>query len=29
VHWYDESRKNTPRAEQRPQNRLIRLLHHL
>src|SRR5438128_4884601 len=29
VHRYDESGKDTARAEQRPQNRLIRVLHHL
>src|SRR5438445_11210551 len=29
VHRYDESRKDTARAEQRPQNRFIRLLRHL
>src|SRR3989442_517811 len=29
VHRYDEGGKDTARAEQRPQNRLIRVLHHL
>src|SRR3989442_517809 len=29
VHRYDEGGKDTARAEQRPQNRLIGVLHHL